>query len=323
MGITKEMSFNELNTSNWLKTLQGDKVKLDEGLINKETIITLKEKEGLIDGVIRKIEGKNIVVSKYGNWDKKEIYHIDEIDKIKVSEFPYYSLEHKRTLRLQEIPRHTFRYTHCELRDLLGKYAFVNYDGKIIDGKIVNISFKDRDGTHNTITVRPIGSTNEDKTIEDFRLRELEITGDTEGKHLMKHEFNRIEMELYTKSENEYSHCHLDMDLESDVDPDNLLEKLFEAKINGLKGEFFAPEKFVYSWTQEVLEKENELTSEELAKKISIARNNNEYYECKQEFLEEIFKYVSKVNWSAFGISQLEGEIKALEHIYDSGVLVS
>lgn len=323
MGIKKEMSFNELNTSNWLRTLQGEKVELNNDLVNRETVITLKEKTGLIDGVIRKVEDERIIISKCGEWDKKWTLEIENIEKIKVSEFPYYSLEHKRTLRLQEIPRHNFRYSNEKLRELLGKYAFINYDGKVINGKIINISFKDREGTYNTITVRPIDSEEGDKVIEDYRLRTLEITGTSEGEHLMRQELSRIESELYTKSEDSYSDCFLDADLESEVNPEDLLEKLFAKRIEGLKGNEFDNEMFMYSWTQEVLENESKLDNKEIAKKISIARKTNAYYECKQEFLDYIFKYISEINWTKFGVPQIEGEIKALEHIYDSGVLVA
>ena len=297
----------------------------NEAILNKE--ISLNTKDGkFIEGVIREKNSDVFILSENGNWDRKTPININNVKDIEISKHPYFSLEHYRDLRIEKKPRPEFRFSKEDLEKLVGKYAILNYDGKIIDGKIVRIEYR-RDcisekNKHNSIFIKSIKD-RELKEIKDYRIREIEITGENLDSHLAFQSLRVIESNIYVKIDNMSIPLYVDLDLTfTDTDPSQLLEDYFEEKMDGIKGSEFIGDKFKHSWTQEVLRKYSHGDSKiNLEKDIKSAREVNEYYERKLELIDDIFEEMTKVDWTRFGKKQSDGEIYALEYIYNSGIL--
>lgn len=285
-------------------------------LEDKEITIIMKDNR-VIEGIVHDVINENkIVISKNGNWKDRETVDLTEAKGYEVSEYPYYSLQHKTTLRECKQPRFEFRFSREDLDKLFGKYATINYDGKIIEGEITGYRFK-KNGP-NEISIK---SQDEVKVIEDYRLRTIEITGSTKFEHEQLQELRELEEELFLLSEDKFKVEYVDFACREE-DPDVLLDKYFLARIEKLKGSNLDLENFEYNWVQEVVKQKEKFANDgdDFYEEVKKARDLTEYYEIRKDFIDEIFIRVKQVNWLKY-TNQTIGEIKALEYIYDSGLI--
>lgn len=299
----------------------GDNNNLD--LHNKEVEIRMSD-GSVIEGVARDlVENEGFMLAINGDWENRKFINIDEIEDINASIYPYYSFKHKRNLREQKKPRFEFRFNNKELSDLVGKYVSVNYDGKVIEGKVIDCKFNNQGS--NKITVERVSG--EIKTIDDYRLRNLDITGSSYSEHQGFKRLRDLEEELFILYEDNYSCDCSDGPENKVIEPDHLLEKYFEAKlrvIEGYKDVDF--DEFNYNWIQETVERRNEYPNENgidnsFYKDVKKARDLNNYYKLKKSFIDNIFEKVSEIDWSTYCKGQKEGEIYALNYIYESGIV--
>lgn len=288
---------------------------INESLISKEVEVSLKDKSSII-GIVREVNGRYIVLSKVGNWEDKTKLSVDNIENLKSSEHPYFTFEHKRNLRVERIPRPQFRYEEKELKELLGKFVFINYDGKLIDGQIVH--FKYINDNEYSITIK---STLEHKTIESYQLRGLEITSENIKGHQLSKRLKQLEMDLFVDLEERFFLGDIDALRSKKVDPNDLIDLYFLSKIDELKGKKVDFNKFKYLWTQEIFDKYEDSKDKKLDYSLNGnlkgAREVNLYYETRIEFVDFLIDKVKAIDWTEYSLSQNDGVIEALEYLYD------
>lgn len=292
-------------------------------LRDKEVELFLHDKT-VISGVVRETKDNgDLILARDGDWESKETVLMSTVKRVNVSEFPYYSLSHKRSLREQKKPRPEFRFNKKELAEMVGKYSSINYDGKIIEGKIISCVMNENGPK--LIVIK--AENGEIKSIEDYRLRTLAITGDTYTQHKGFERIMDLEEELFVLQQEEDYYCEFpDFPLFIIKDPESLVESYFEARVRALEGHPVDLADFDYNWIQEVIEQKNKYSKErgidqdfyEDAKK---ARDLNKYYACRKLLVDKIFEKVSEVDWSTYCKNQRKGEIEALSYIYESGIL--
>lgn len=300
-----------------------NKFKIDRvsNLTNKEIEAVMMNGD-VIEGIIIEKNGDNLVVAVNGDRNNRMLININNTLNVNISEYPYYSFRHKRILREQKRPRFEFRFTKEELNELVGKYVSINYDGKVIEGEVVKYIF--REGKRpNEIIVK---SKNEKKSIHDYRIRKIEITGENLAQHEGFKKMRSLEEELFELSQDKFNdYDYEDLDYRG-VEPNQLLEEYFYTKMRGLKDKSVDLSKFDYNWVQEVVnyhkDKSNGKADEHVLNEIKKARNVNNYYNQRKEFIDLIFEKVRSVDWKSYCKNQLEAEIEALEYIYESGIVV-
>lgn len=293
-----------------------------EDLHNKVVEITIKD-GSVIEGIVREtIKDREIILAKDGSWDNREVVHTNNIIDIDASEYPYYSLSYKRRLREQKKPRFEFRFNKEELNDLIGKYILANYDGKVIEGSVTDCRF--RDNKANEITIQ---STSEEvKTIHDYRLRDLIITGSSYAEHQGFKRVRSFEEELFVILENSYKGGCSEGPDGKVVEPDSLLEQYYEFNLRVLKGDEVDSVNFDYNWIEEIVEQRDSYIKDGEVDKafyedVKKARDLNDHYKLRKAFIDEAFNKASEVDWSAYSRVQIDGEIEALEYVYDSGLI--
>lgn len=293
---------------------------INESLLSKEVEVSLKD-ESSVNGIVREVNGGYIILSRVGNWGDKFKLFIENIQDLKSSEHPYFTLEHKRNLRVENVPTPEFRYDENELKSLMGKFVFINYDGKLIDGQIVD--FKYVSNHESAITVK---SEFEYKTIESYRLRELEITSDNTKGHQLIKRLRQLETDLFVELEEKFSLGNVDALRNKKVDPNDLIDSYFKMKIDELKGELVNLNKYEYLWTQEIFDeyedcnKKNAIDSS-LNEKLKKAREVNLYYDTRINFINYAINEVKSIDWTEYSKSQGDGVIEALEYLYDVELL--
>lgn len=316
---------NSITLINQLETKRIDYI-LEENvkqsdLHNKEVEITLNNGD-VISGIVREVASKGIVLARNGNWGDRELINIKEINNIEASEYPYHSFSHKRNLREQKKPRFEFRFNKEELNSLTGKYVSINYDGKVIEGQVIGCKFS-KNGS-NEIVLKTMS--NETKSIHDYRLRSIEITGSSYSEHKGLKRLRDLEEELFMISEDKYTCDCSDGPENKIIEPDYLLEKYFEAKIRLLEGDYIDLGNFNYNWIQEIIGQKEKYSDKNGADKkfykdIKKARDLNNYYNLRKSFIDLTFNKIKGIDWSQYSKNQTKGEIEALEYIYESGVI--
>lgn len=308
---------NKMNAAGFnvsiLSTIENvKKFNLNE-LQNKEVEITIKNGTKL-EGVVRDITDENeIILAKNGDWDNRITIPTNEIKDLDCSEHPYYSDGHKRRLREQKKPMFEFRYTEEQLAELVGKYASVNYDGKLIEGKIIKSKFV-KSGFNEIIVECFSGEIN---SIQDYKIRDLEITGSSYPEHQGFKRLRDLEEELIFILE-EYNEGHPEGPECRVQDPDILIEKYFESRMNG------SDRNFDYNWCHEVMDKKEEYKDEEKSflDDFRKAKDLNTYYECRKKFVDDSIKKIKNIDWTPYTRSQEEGITNAIKYIYESGIAV-
>lgn len=301
-----------------------NKFKIDRvsNLTNKEIEAVMMNGD-VIEGIIIEKKGDNLVVAVNGDRNNRMLININNTLNVNISEYPYYSFRHKRILREQKRPRFEFRFTKEELNELVGKYVSINYDGKVIEGEVVKYIFREGKCPNEII----VKSKDEEKSIHDYRIRKIEITGENSAQHEGFKKMRSLEEELFELSQDKFNdYDYEDLDYRG-VEPNQLLEEYFYTRMRGLKDKSVDLSKFDYNWVQEVVnyhkDKANRKADEHVLNEIKKARNVNNYYNQRKEFIDFIFEKVRSVNWKSYCKNQLEAEIEALEYIYESGIVVN
>lgn len=288
---------------------------INDSLLSKEVEVSLKDKSS-ISGIVREVNGGYIVLSRTGDWTDKVKLFVDTIEDLKSSEHPYYTFEHKRNLRVQKIPRSEFRYEESGLKDLLGKFVFVNYDGKLIDGQIVDFKYKNKNDC--SITIK---SLSEHKTIESYRLRGLEITSENIKGHQLSKRLRQLEVDLLVKLDEKFFLGNSDSLKNKKIDPNDLIDSYFKARIDEFKDKQVDLSKFEYLWTQEIFDEYENCKSKKLDASLNEdlkkAREVNLYYDTRIRFVNFVIDEVKLINWTEYSIPQKDGIIEALEYLYD------
>lgn len=294
-----------------------------ESLQDKEVSIELTNGE-LIEGVVKEVCKNVISISKSGNWQSKIEIDIENIEKLSSSEHPYYSHKYKISLREEKRPRSRFRYSRNELKDLIGKYVLINYDGKFFDGKVIETIYKRDEKKCNVIVVESLDG--EIKEIDDYRLRDLEVTGSSLKVHQGVLAIKSFESDLHIELENNFSGGDLDALTNKKVEPDELIEKYFQYKIDTLKGMNIIFYEVDYNWVNEILPEtasSNGKASKPLYNDVKKARAVNKYYDERKKFVDFIVRKAQLVDWTAYHKKQSDGVIEVLEYVYELGIATS
>lgn len=273
--------------------------------------VSIKRYEGeKIEGFVKEVKENTIIIAKNGDWGNETLLPIHEIELIDESEFPYYSESYKRRLRELKKPAFEYRFTEEQLKNLLNKYISLNYDGKIMSGKIIKVHYSKKG---NSITIESLDG--EIKEIEDYRIREMDITGATFEEHKMMERLIELEEEAILMLE-DYKVGNLEGPECKKQDPEVLIEKYFESKIKktGIN--------FDYDWRHDVIDCTEKFKNEssKLIEEFRKAKDLNDYYESRKLFVDDLVKKVEHIDWSKYSKTHEEGVRQALEYLYESGV---
>ena len=302
-------------------------LKLKENLqsldLEDKEVFLLLEDGTTKEGVVRISDKKSILLLEHGNWDSEEKVNLSDIKKLFFCPYPYYDMRHKTFLRESKIPLPDLRFKEDELAKLTNCFLLINYDGKIINGKLKKyFKIKNEVGFIKTFSLL-IETDEEEKEIEDYRIRSLEVTGKTELENKRNEKLRELEEVILLLHSGELDNkiMELDFDLK---DPDELAERYFEIKIKEKKGEFETFEDSSYNWAQEIVKKTENANSApnlSLYEDLKIAREINCYYVSKLEFIDKIVDTIEKVDWKPLFGSQEQGELCALEYMWKSDLL--
>lgn len=296
-------------------------IKLTEGELRKETmdnsslkgkeVYIKKNNEDVIEGFVQKVEEEYLIVAKNGDWDDRETIPFEVINILDVSEFPYYSESHKRRLRELKKPTLEYRFTLEQLNGFLGKYVSLNCDGELISGKISEFN-QNKKGY--TITITCLNK--EIARVEDYTIRSIEITGNNCNEHKMLERLFELEEELIMDLE-KYGKKSPEGSEYNTQDPDELIEEYFEFKLGN------ASKSSDYDWKQSVLESKGKLKADKASflQEFRKANEMNAYYQSRKCFVNNLIEKTYDVDWTAYGLKQEEGLNKALNYLYESGVV--
>lgn len=304
------------------------KNKLEKKLLKHREVVVRDIDGDIVEGVVHDLRSNNgvdeVTIMYRGDWNKRLDFNIDEIEVIESSNYPYYSMKHKIELRERHKPMIGFRYCKEEIQELKGKYVSVNYDGKKLEGEVIGVSYVDPNTAG--ITIKSIIN-NEIKYIKTYRLRELVVVGSTYNEYLGFKEIQSLDNKLHKITDDCYSKGSSEEPEVSYVSPRDLLEEYFEAMIDKHNKLKVSLAKFDYDWRKDVRENKNSYRvdgdwtseSEEVYNKDLIqAGECNLFYQLRKELIEDIILKVQEVSWKDYGMSQLEGEINALNYICQS-----
>lgn len=302
-------------------------LKLKENIksldLEDKEVFLLLEDGSTKEGVVRISDENSIFLLEHGNWDSEKKVNLSDVKRFFFSPYPYYDMRHKTFLRESRIPLPELRFKEKDLSELMNCFLLINYDGKIINGKLKKYSkLKNEVGFIKTFSLL-IQTAEEEKEIEDYRIRSLEVTGKTEIENKKNEKLRELEEVILLLHSGELDNkiMELDFDLK---DPDELAEKYFEIKIKEKKGEFETFEDSSYNWAQEIVNKTQNANSTpnlSLYEDLKIAREINCYYVSKLEFIDKLVETVEKVNWKSLFGSQEKGELFALEYMWNSDLI--
>lgn len=292
-------------------------------LENKEISLLLTDGDK-IQGVVTSLNGDLLNVAKNGNWEDLIELNINDVIKLKHSKYPYFDLKHKADLRESKIPLLDFRYTKEQLEKLLNCYVLVNYDGKIIEGKIIEYySSKNKEGYKNIIFI--IENKNEIKDVADYRLRSLEILGKTELEYKKNILFRKVESNVREIYDEEYYSTFDEFDCQV-KDPDDTLDDYFKDRINALEGKEVDFDKYVYNWSLEVVSRKDlfyeNSGDKKLYEEFKEARQVTEYYKKQKEFINLVFDVVENLkSLPDYGQDPQKTKIEILKYLYNSNII--
>lgn len=287
--------------------------KENENSIKGKEIFVKKNDGEIIEGIVKDVDNETIIIAKNGNWDDEVILLESQVKVLDCSEFPYYSENYKRRLREIKKPLFEYRFNRTELLALLDNYVSVNIDGEIIEGKISSVNYSKKG---NSITINCLDG--EIKTVEDYQMRDLEITGSNYYEHKMVEKLVALEEELtfllehYDEGDPEGPDCKT-------KNPEDLVDEYFESKIKGVDYNLKN-----YNWCQEVI-KQKECYKEKgrsFLSEFRKAKKVNLYYEARKRFVDDVVKKIEHIDWTKYAKTQEDGINKALNYIYESGVAI-
>lgn len=296
-----------------------------ENIENKEVTIIMENNERVEGVVVGSDKKRYLTIAENGNWDKILEIDLKEVRRFVASEFDYYDFQHKTFLRESKIPQFQFRFSKDELNELLNSYLSINYDGKLIEGKLKKYFFsRNNEGSKNAVLV--IENEFETKEIQDYRLRSLSVIGKTELEHGQFLKFYEVESELRMEFEEKYDLKFVDFSSRLE-DPDSLLDEYFSKAIE-LKenedqsvGALMNLEKYNYNWISEVVREKKGKPNFDFSEELHKSKKLTEYYNARKTFILYMLEYVSKIDWVPLFGNQKKGEIEALNHLYEANLI--
>lgn len=301
------------------------KMKEDLQLLDLEDkeVFLLLEDGTTKQGIVRSLNESFFILLQNGHWDLEEKVETISVKRLFFSPYPYYDMRHKTFLRENKIPLSEFRFNEEDLASLLECFLLINYDGKVINGKLKKYSkIKNEIGFVKTFSLL-IETDEEQKEVEDYRIRFLEITGKTEVENKRNEKLRELEEKILLLHSGDLDNKIMELDFDL-MDPDELAEKYFEVKIDEKKGKASKFEYNSYNWAQELLNR-NECSKNKpnlsLYEDLKIAREINCYYVSKLEFIDRMVETIEKVDWKPLFGSQKQGELFALEYMWKSDLI--
>lgn len=328
-------------------------------MISNDVSVELNSGEK-VDGILtRESDIGEISIMPYGalssnntiNLNPNDIKHIDQLSNRengwssnRGNEWSI-NRQYQKELRVSNKARPEFRFSKEQMQDMTSKFAKVNYDGQRFNGQIMN--FKEDNDNSILVIKNPEGEIAE---IENYKLTQLEITGNDERaheNHLINDEVIDKIVEDY-KEDEEYITINpedsFDEDFEEQYRPQAKIDEYFEARIRAHSGEQVDLESYEnINWYKEIEDnsdyyKETEMSwndthganlneswtsnsEERYDEAYDMADNAYVYFGERQDLIDDAFKEVQKVDWTPYHNSQLEGEIAALKRIHTEGVI--
>lgn len=283
---------------------------------------------------------KDSIKLRFGGNKHKDV-KLEDIHNVKpLSEHKYFSKEYRDELRQDNRARPEFRYSKDDLDNYKNKFVSVEYDDKKFDGEVIDTHYE---GDHNSGLI--IQSENgEVKHIKNYRLSNLEHTGDTlkEHKQIKKlKEFEGfIENNLLEDYDSEPGHS----DTADFENPSTFINNYFQAIIDKEKGLDVDVKKTDKHSFQDDLDRDSgayddsskyyhdrergggqyaewtENSEQWYEEDVKAAEENEIFVEDRKELIDEMVKKVKETDWTSYYDTQEEGEINALEYLYDSGI---
>ena len=253
---------------------------------------------------------------------------------------------HNKYLRGKKEARPEFKFSIWQMRDMCFKFVKVNYDGKEFDGKVIDF-YSDGEDNSGLIIENNAG---EIKQIKNYRLRNLEITGDNEKAHagIMQTEKVIYNIEEKYKEDEEYITIMPEdvftKEFEDEYGPQRKVNEYFKGRISQHAGEQVNLEKFEnINWNKLVEDNKdyyketkhtwnethgggmNDVWTEESDGKfendLEMSDNAYIYFAERLDLIDDTFKEVQNVDWTPHYETQLEGELSALNRIYEQGIV--
>ena len=322
-----------------------------KGLINKAVNVVLKAKDKQprerIEGVVRSRswEDKTLIIRDETDFNKMREINMSDVLEFEASKNPYYSDEYKKELRENKKAQRRFRFSEENLKNFENKFVKVKYDGKEFDGQVIGSQYyyEHDSGLINEHDSGLIiqNDKGEVKHIKNYRMQDLDVTGDTP----MEHKTQLKIMSIYDEAIDDlddYTGGSEYAPETSEVDPVNQAEKYFDAVIRKHSGENVDLKKYDFDWVEEVEDNQDSYMSltnaysrtaiepeygwdsssdEAYYDDLSKAEDTNKFFEGRKEFIHDMVKKVQKVDWTQYGMNQKEGEIEALKFLKDGDLM--
>lgn len=310
-----------------------------DNLKNKAVSLNYENDKGeqeSLDGNVKEVnwEDNTITVrNKDDIKDEREI-NLNSVSDFESSRNNYFSKEYKQELRDQNKPQDKFRFSEEKLKQTEGKYVVVDYDGKRFDGKVIDSNYIDRNNSGLIIE----NENGEVKHIKNYRMQDLDTTGETLEDHKYRLEVNKIHDE-FEKNSSDYDAGDPEALEEAEQNPQEQVDNYIEASIRKNSGENVDLSKYNYDWTEEVERNQEDYTDvdyggyadtsgpnesfseERFEEALSQSEEVNEYYDLKKDQVNDVFDSVRKVDWRKHGYkTQVEGENQAMRDLMDEGL---
>lgn len=314
-----------------------------KGLTSKEVNVVLKAKNNRlgerIEGVVRSSnwEDKTLAIRDEADFSKIIEINMSDVLEFEASKNLSYSDEYKKELRENKKAQTQFRFSEENLKNFENKFVKVKYDGKEFDGQVIGSQYNYKHDSGLIIQ----NDKGETKHIKNYRMQDLDVTGDTP----MEHKTQLKVMSIYDEAIDdldEYTSGSEYAPETSEVDPVNQAEKYFDAVIRKHSGENVDLNKYDLDWVEEVKDNQDSYMSltnaysrtaiepeygwdsssdDAYHDDLSKAEDTNEFFEGRKEFIHDMVKKVQKVDWTQYGMNQKEGEIEALKFLKDGDLM--
>ena len=314
-----------------------------KGLPGKATAIVLKggnkQPKEKIEGVVRNVnwEDKTLSVRDENDFNKVREINMDDVSEFEASKNPYYSDEYKKELRENKKAQRQFRFSEENLKNFENKFVKVQYDDKEFDGQVIGSQYYYEHDSGLIIQ----NDKGEVRHIKNYRMQDLDVTGDTPMEHKTQLKMMSIYDEAIDDLDDYTSGSEYAPDT-SEVDPVNQAEKYFDAVIRKHSGENVDLKKYDFDWVEEVEDNQDSYMSltnaysrtaiepeygwdsssdDAYYDDLSKAEDTNEFFEGRKEFIHDMVKKVQKIDWTQYGMNQKEGEIEALKFLKDGDLM--
>lgn len=306
----------------------------------QEGKLTLKDGT-VLEGEITGNDDNSVSIKVDGNYNEVEKVDLDNLANIETTSDKTYGRKYFENLRSQNKARPKFRFNKENLEAYKGKFVQVDYDGKSFGGQVI-------DTRYNGINDNGLIIQSEDgevKHIKDYRISDMETTGDNYREHKQTVRLKDLETEI----ENEIT-PNYDIEPESSEftefqSPTEEVDKYFKAVIDNKRGANIDLDKIDYDWTEEVEDSRagggyddssrfyhdfdkgggqwaewSDSSQEAYDEDLDKAEKIGEFYDERKDAINDMVKKVESIDWTKYYDSQEEGEIEALEYLKDIGI---